>query len=135
MSTTPKKKYYKVVKNYGKLYSCRAGKQEYPVKKWTHAPDNTRLFVFDNLHDAINFSVPSEQIWECSIRGGIKCAGAYFPSGTDLFWKRFNEYLKTKKNTKDIQKYVENGKCGEKVRLAEYPAILTKSVFLTKQIA
>lgn len=119
------KKYYKVV-DKDDLTSARAlRKVEYKINKWTNAPGNTRLFVFDSLSEANNFCGFEEVIFECEVKGGVKLSGAQWGLDTDYFWKLFNAKIKKKK--KITQEYVS-----KKIKLSETPAVLVKSVKLKK---
>jgi hypothetical protein len=136
-----KKKYYKVVCTVpdhvgGKqLYSIsnKDGREvKYELNKWISAPNETRLFVFDDLNKAKSFRnvFKTRKIYECEIIGGIKGKGARYRDSMDDYWNIFNKELKKKKKI-DVEKIMEkNG-----ISLAYIDAILAKKVKLTKKVA
>lgn len=127
--------YYKVVRNEnGKLLSARTGSYytdrkpvQYIPNRWVSAPENTRLFVFDNLSNAKSFIcyVNGEEIWECQIIGGISGFGA--EGNIISFWEKVNSYSKKKKK-------INFDKIQEKINLVNWEAILAKKVKLTKRV-
>lgn len=130
-----KKKYYKVVKNNdGSLWSARCGEVLYKVGQWVVAPQNTRLFVFDDKHEAIMFADEGEgeEVYGCDIIGGIKFFGSNFSPDNDDFWSIWNEFLSKKKkfDPEKVKKVLEK----KEIYLTSYPAVLAKKVKLTKLI-
>jgi len=134
-NNSAKKKFYKVVKNHSpsqEVYkSARCGGTvHYPLGKWTSTKNNTRLFVFDNLSSAKDFCISKdgEMIFECEIKGGIRLQGAMETYQNVEFWQIVNKVLaKKKSNYRSALK-----KAG--IVLADYPAILAKSVKLIKRV-
>lgn len=122
-----KKKFYKVVTS--SLLSLYATNHiEYEIGEWVSAPENTRLFVFDDLDEAKNYAKCYDKIFECSVIGKIKFKGSFFIKDNTLFWKIFNKQIKAKKKINaDI--FAEN-----KITLAEVDAVLAKKVRLDKQV-
>lgn len=124
-------KYYKVVNS--DLTSATVFKADpidkrtpvqYKINEWVNAPNNTRLFVFDNLDEAKKFAWERvARLFECQIKGRIKHQGVDRFAHTSLFWEEFNLQLKKKKKI-NISKYPT----------ASTPAVLAKSVKLTKEI-
>lgn len=76
-------KVYKVVdKVDGKLVSSTTHDQafctEYKKTGWTYPKfKGTRLFVFDTLKNAINWTATGEEVWECEAPKTYKCVYAY----------------------------------------------------------
>jgi hypothetical protein len=129
--------YYKVVRfKDEKLISSGTNMKnqvEYKLNEWTIAPNNTRLFVFDDLTRAESYvrGVENGRIYECNIVGGIKGRGSFWASDTEEYWKLCNKLLKQRKSWNHIQsKICESGEFS----FAGISAILTKKVKLTKLI-
>lgn len=128
----PLKKYYKLVRTAydDSLKSYAGGDLEYKLNEWTIAPDDTRLFVFDNLETAKEHAFPySYELYECEIVGGIKGFGAYYYSDNSSFWKLFNKKVKSKKKIIFTKQEFDN------IPLADMSAVLCKKVKLTKKVA
>jgi len=109
---------------------------EYTPHKWVKAPDNTRLFVFDNLKDAMEYAKPSNtksSIWECKIRGGIPFKGAISINKYAEYWAALNKILASKKafNPDAAERYLTDVL---NITLWKTPAVLAKSVKLTKKL-
>lgn len=126
-----KKKYYKVVrKDYGgQLISSGVSSIEYKQNEWTIAPDNTRLFVFENLQNAKDFldDCISGVIYECEVEGGIKGFGAFYARDQRIFWNKFNHFLGKKKK-------MEFSETKFGMPLTDINAVLCKKVKLTKKV-
>ena len=119
------KKYYKVT-SYD-LSSARAPYFcviRYKLNEYVSTKDNTRLFVFDNLHEAVAFRHGNERIFECKVIGGIKHSGC-FSFHFHNYWKLFNSFLRKKKK-QDWSKYNNE--------FSPVNAVLVKSVKLIKEI-
>jgi len=107
----------------------------YIPNKWVNAPDNTRLFVFDDLDAAKDHATSCGggfQIWECSVKGGISFYGAWAADDTARYWDVINKYMATKKKfdlASMTQRMLE-----ENIILVGLRAILVKSVKLTKKV-
>ena len=121
MNKTQTRVAYKVVTCF--LWSARSGSVQYQVNKWVNAPGNTRLFVFDTLHEAKNFRNDKERIYKCHIKGGIKYFGCRSGLNNNIFWIKFNECLKRKKKVQ-----IKN------VELTDLEAVLVKSVMLIREV-
>jgi hypothetical protein len=132
-----KKKYYKVVINHGQCVggdrlmsanSLLCNTVVYELGKWTKAPRNTRLFVFDDEKAAIRFANRrTHEVYECEIIGGIRGRGCFHEVYQERFWGKVNSLLKKKKkiNFNDIHKNLE---------LYPVESILAKKVKLRKRI-
>lgn len=127
----PLKKYYKLVRTAydDSLKSYAGGDLEYKLNEWTIAPDDTRLFVFDDLETAKKYANYYYPLYECEIVGGIKGFGAYFFSNNSSFWKLFNKKVKSKKKIIFTKQEFDN------IPLAEMSAVLCKKVKLIKKVA
>jgi hypothetical protein len=131
-----RKKYYKVlsVGRNGELLSARCRLPgyytvPYKVNEWTTAPDNTRLFVFDNFDDAKRFSTYYEVIYECEIIGGIEGFGLSDFTKIKEFWEIINTELKKKKKIDFVQIMIDNN-----LRWSTFDAVLAKKVKLIKKV-
>jgi hypothetical protein len=130
-----KKKYYKIVHCFKdekgfSYYSWGDPNEivEYKFNEWVEAPEGTRLFVFDNLKEALESRFrQNDVIFECEIVGGIKGKGAYFITGQEKFWEMFNSFIKRKKK-------VDFDLIGIQILLTFVSAVLTKKVKLVKEI-
>lgn len=133
-----KKVYYKVVRpnlqsavNSEDDVAKQRQNVQYKVNEWVSAPDNTRLFVFENFRDADNFVLQRKhpenlEIWECAVIGarkGYPCDDSW---AIHSFWEHFNSFLKKKKAVcfSEFPEYVHW--C--------MPSILAKKVKLIKKI-
>ena len=121
MNKTQTRVAYKVVNSL--LWSSRSGSVQYKVNEWVDAPGNTRLFVFDTLHEAKNFRNDNEKIYECYVKGGIKYFGSLCAYNNKVFWYEFNRSLQRKKKVQ-----IKN------VELTDIEALLVKSVKLIREI-
>ena len=124
-----KKKYYKVVfSRLDKMGSATLfGKDvNYKVGEWVSAPQNTRLFVFDNKKQAKAFAIaPDHFIYECQIIGGIHGQGCAIARLKARFWKQINSILQQKKKV-DFDTL--------KIPLFATACVLAKKVKLIKKI-
>jgi len=102
-----KKKYYKVVKEFGtgtdKVYRSLTKMSDrpdivYPVGEWVYAPGNTRLFLYDEqTAKSPFFSLrPNETLWECEVTPGI-LRGRGVWANEQEFWDKVEKNLKSKK--------------------------------------
>jgi hypothetical protein len=136
MKNKEQKKYYKVVSvskhgNDTVLHSARADDAvSYKENEWTIAPNNTRLFVFDDLKDAKRFSCAGEVVYECKIIGGIKGKGADKYNSINEYWNIFNKELKKRKKF-DVNELMEQ----HSISLSPYDAVLVKKLKLIKKVA
>lgn len=123
-------KYYKVTKD-NLVSRCTDANEtkrrqiQYKLNEWVDSHPGTRIFVFDNLDDARKFAHGyfNSRIFECVVKGAIKHPGVESVDKIQDFWYTFNILLKKKKKVK-ITKF----------ELASTPAVLVKSVKLTKEI-
>ena len=123
--------YYKVVR--ANLFSARTDSYEisrrmvkYKIGKWISAPNNTRLFLFENLEDAQNFANQGERIFECKAIGVIRGFPAHF--SFSYYWNLIESLLKKKKkvnfDSKEFRGYT----------ITNRPSILAKKVKLVKEV-
>lgn len=119
--------YYKVV--YGgncqnELTSARSAIVTYKVGEWIEAPENTRLFVFDNFDDARRFRISGEQIYLCEVEDPVKMRGA-FTFEFESFWNMVNKILDSGGKLEESPEYIYWHKseieaiCVRKVKLVE----------------
>jgi hypothetical protein len=126
------KTYYKVVfKEHDKKWSAVTKSVtkidgifpvEYKLNEWVSAPDDTRLFVFENRDEARTFqkarndcySTTDYELYKCHCKHIIRNANGVLNAG-DLnlqeFWNKVNKNLKNKKSwrTHDLP-YLSNFK-------------------------
>ena len=79
---------------------------EYKLGETIHAPNNTRLFIFKELHDCRQCYYPDSvfvfrKIFKCEYFGGIEYNGACEIVDYKNYWKWFNETLAKKKGFKN----------------------------------
>ena len=137
MSTSPKI-YYKAVRPNLKS-ACNAAHDafsgfrknvQYKVNEWVKAPDDTRLFVFDNLDKAKRFAYGEYDVWECHVKGARKGFPCNQITEITSFWKILNEKFFSKKKkinfkSEDLIWRIENS----------VPSILAKQVKLVRKIS
>ena len=99
---------------------------EYKINEWVKAPEGTRLFCFETLKEAKDFSEHlSDFVFKCKIKGHVK----YYPSGNlyeiQKYWNQVNDFLKRKKKLP-----IDIG-----VSLSKhYPSLLAKEVMLLEKV-
>ncbi len=132
------KKYYKVVtKDMESLLSLRVFSDKslivnYYTNQWVHAPEDTRLFVFDNLDKAIELAKKySSSVYECKIRGHIKLFGSKLIMDNKRFWDKLKPLIKNRhsnwKTREDLQKITG-------LEIHETESIGAKAVKLVKKV-
>lgn len=123
--------YYKVLAlDYNnKLWSCGGTSVSIPyeVHKIIHAPNNTRLFVFETLEEAQDFcgGISNFVIYSCVAPEGIKGRGAGSLNNIGLFWAMFNDY----KNNAQLLQILH-----DEFYLAPYDAILVEKLMLLERL-
>jgi len=108
------KKYYKVVRDYDLYWetvpstkyksACEpvSSAVEYIPNEWVYAPANTRLFVFDDVKEAVAFYKNASfpwSIWECEVTPGVlRGTGcSVFNMSYKTFWNIVEDNLTSKK--------------------------------------
>ena len=104
----------------------------YSVDKWVEAPQDTRLFVFDNLDKAIALAQEfSCDVYECKIRGHIKLFGSKLVMDNKQFWNKLKPLIKNRhsnwKTREDLQKITG-------LEIHETESIGAKAVKLVKKV-
>jgi hypothetical protein len=107
----------------------------YELNKWTYAPEETRLFVFETLDDLKRspYCYTSNsllKIFECEVKGGFRGYPATEDDDHNLYWDIVNSILKKKKSTKEFF----NVKHDDWLLNTSYPSYLVKAVKLIEEI-
>ena len=135
-----KKTYYKIVsvqarqkKSWMRDIIPKSSVVTYILDSWVEAMGDSRLFVFDNLEDAIKNNHGSGVIYECEVSGVIKekMSGVnLFTEDIPEYWEIFNRVRKQKKKNFVKRFYTEAYK--NKLVLSAMSATLVKKVKLKK---
>jgi len=93
--------------------------------KWVYAPKNSRLFVFGDKREAMDYAYSYESVWECEVTPGVLHGQGIENFGyIKYFWDKVEKNLKAKKKW---DAGIEDTRTGVE-------ACLVKGVKLTKQI-
>lgn len=134
-----KKVFYKVVQVYsGTLYSGGVwnNRINYRLEEWIHAPQGTRLFVFEDLQKARDFASKDSyrKVYECEIKGSVILYPSTYHRHIDNYWKIVGKKIKNRhSNWKNIDEFSAIFK-GTEIEIMDLKSVGAKSVKLIKQV-